>query len=162
VTGASINTFLGVRTTVAVSGSANFTYGVIFNYIFGNSLTVRSGSFTTNTLGPVQNIHVGFATSIVTGGAYSEISGMSSVVRGGLVTATILGGRTTNITGLDFKTVTGMDMKIVDFACDVKVNTIEKADLGVAVNQLIDARKYNLKTELGQMVANATSLVTFL
>jgi hypothetical protein len=56
-----------------------------------------------------------------------------------------------------------MDMKIVDFACDVKINEIKSDTLGVEVNKLIKARKEATKATLGDMEAKATSsIVAFL
>ena len=50
-------------------------------------------------------------------------------------------------------------MKIVDFACDIKINEIKKEDLGVEVNSAIKARKDSTKATLGDMEAKATSSI---
>ena len=76
---------------------------------------------------------------------------------GGFATGILNGGRSTLITGLDFKSVAGLDMKIVDFACDVKINEVK-----LTAEQLVElegfvARKRGIHTGVVDMQAEAIS-----
>ena len=68
-----------------------------------------------------------------------------------------ISGRTTQIFGIDFKNVAGLDMKIVDFACDIKLKEIKLSEAQLELIPGLSARKKGAEAELADMTAKATS-----
>ena len=77
----------------------------------------------------------------------------------GFATGILSGGRATFITGVDFKDVKGLDMKIVNMACDIKINEIKLSDAELAAIKGFTARKEGIKMESQDMKACATAMV---
>jgi hypothetical protein len=172
VHGSSGSTTYGDATSEIYGFQKSYVYGYSLATLYGLRTTFNfAGTFTT-TIGGAMTLNVGasmvinasFRLNLNALGVWNHTSGVNVTTNygatmsttGGFATGILNGGRATLITGADFKSVAGLDMKIVDFACDVKINEIKLTDVHLDFEQFV-ARKTGIHTGLVDVRAEAIS-----
>jgi len=151
VYGYSLTTLYGLRTTFNFAGTFTSTIGPVMTLNVGASMVINASfRLNLNALG-VWNHTTGFNVTTNYGATMSTTNGFA--------TGILAGGRATFITGVDFKDVKGLDMKIVNMACDVKINEIKLSDAELGAIKGFTARKEGIKMESADMKACATAMV---
>ena len=144
--------------TSTIRGNSNSdTFGNRKNSVVGKSQDTFIGSRLNFSVSASANIAIAvqFTLNLSFGLAFNYAFTLSYNL--GVSSSVFISGRTTQIFGIDFKNVAGLDMKIVDFACDIKLKEIKLSEAQLELIPGLSARKKGAEAELADMTAKATS-----